>query len=216
MVAQIPLPWQLADLISAMGLGFWYAAVYLLLCRMCRRRPSRPLPEGTVCVYGTPQQRRARARRQKKRRKAEAFVGQLLYAVLCCLFTRAWILTESRAAQFRGSMAVGIVLGWTVFCCRVLPVLRRAEKRLCRLGAPAVRLLRRCRDARATRAQAAREKRRLRYEQRMQRRKARLQQRPAAEKVKKPSEQNRKSRKEFEKNEQKQLQTAARVYYNNL
>ena len=69
---------------------------------------------------------------------------------------------------------------------------------------------------RAARAQAAREKRRLRYEQRMQRRKARLQQCPAAEKVKKPSEQYRKSRKEFEKNEQKQLQTAARVYYNNL
>ena len=155
MVAQIPLPWQLADLLCAMGLGFLYAALYLLLCRLFCRRPLRPPPQGSVCVYGTPQRYRRRRQRQKKRRKAAAFAGQLLYAMTCCFFTWAWILTESRAAQFRRSMAVGIVLGWMAFCCGVLPGLRRIGARLRRLTAPARRLWQLCRTSSRLRARTA-------------------------------------------------------------
>ena len=212
MVAQIPLPWQLTDLLSAMGLGFLYAGVYALLCRLFRRRACQLLPGDAACVYSTPQQRQRQRRRRRKRRKAAAFTGQILYAAACCFFTRAWVLTESRAAQFRWSMAVGIVLGWAVFYKTVRPVLHRMEQRLLQLTAPGRRLARRWKTARHTRTLAAREKRRLRYAQREER----LRHNSEARKKKAESQRTSQNEKEFEKNEQKRLQTTAKVYYNNL
>ena len=195
-----------------MGLGFLYAGLYALFGRLCRCGVFRSAPVKAICVYGTPQQRSRRIRRQRKRRKAAAFAGQMLYAVLCCFFTRAWILTESRAAQFRWSMAVGLLLGWAAFYRRMLPVLQRAVRCWRRLTAPVRRLARRWKTAQHTRALAAREKRRVRYERREERLKHCRKERKTGHGVEKCP----KNQKDFEKNEQKQWQTAGRVYYNNL
>ena len=111
MVAQIPLPWQLTDFLSAMGLGFLYMGIYVLLQRVWHRRAS-VLPVRTISVYGTPQKNRRRAQRRRRVRKSVAFCMDAVYAVICCVFLRAWVLTESRAAQLRWSMIAGVVLAY--------------------------------------------------------------------------------------------------------
>ena len=211
MVAQIPLPWQLTDLLSAMGLGFLYMGIYVLLQRVWHRRAS-VLPVRTISVYGTPQKNRRRAQRRRRVRKSVAFCMDAVYAVICCVFLRAWVLTESRAAQLRWSMIAGVVLGCTAFGCGVLPVLRRCGCGLRRFAAPLIHWLDRQKVKRHAWSLAGRERRRLRrekHEASLQQKKIRKNKQGTPATVQKNAE-------EFEKSEQNRLQTTGRVYYNNL
>lgn len=211
MVAQIPLPWQLTDFLSAMGLGFLYMGVYMLLQRIWHRRASA-LPVRIIGVYGTPQQNRRRTQRRKRVRKTVAFCADTLYAVVCCIFTRAWVLTESRAAQLRWSMVVGVAVGCAAFGCGVLPMLHCYGRRLRRLTVPLARWLNRQKAKRHGWILAGRERRRLQRE----RHELRLQQKKNNRKQPVVPTAAQKNAAELEKSEQKRLQTTGRVYYNNL
>lgn len=212
MVAQIPLLWQLTDLFCAMGLGFLYGFLYLLLCGLLRKKPAAPFAAEIPRVFGTEQRLRRRRQLQKKLRKTVVFLAQALFAFTCCIFTRAWVLTASRAAQLRWSMLVGVVLGFRAFFAGMLPVLKHVQKKIARICAP-VRKLCGGIAARSHRHRLqARERHRLRFQKREDRRTERQNARLQAEQA----AMQQKNQKEFEKIGQKELQIQRKVYYNNL
>lgn len=220
MLAQIPLTWQLTDLLAALGLGFLYGALYLVLRGLARAlAPHRP----------------AKTRAAHRHRRVALLLADGVWAAAGAIFTRAWVLTDSHAAQLRWSMVLGALAGCGIFWLGAAPVLRRqaALVRRCgralgaalaRLLAPLGRALYRLWRRLRRLGLPGRERRRLAYERqskkraaaqqakqqaRQQRRQDRLQKRgqtPAAEK----------NLPETEKSAQKQLQSPQKVLYNNL
>ena len=208
MMAQIPLPWHLTDLLCAMGLGFAYSAVYALLRRVFRR--SEIPHTGVFAPH--PQQRRWK----KRRRRYSFMTGEALFAALCILFTRAWVLTGSHAAQFRLSMAVGLTAGAAAFFYGVRPVLRRWAKAGLYAAAPLRRLCGALYGFFRCRRLVRRERRRIAWENHRTKREERLKKHLQAAAKAERTKNSKKSQKDLQENPQKELQNPPQIYYNNL
>ncbi|MBQ8610758.1 MAG: hypothetical protein IJ412_03505 [Oscillospiraceae bacterium] len=208
MMAQIPLPWHLTDLLCAMGLGFAYSAVYALLRRILHRSEV----PCTGVFAPRPRQRRL----QKRCRKYSFMAGEAIFAALCVLFTRAWVLTGSHAAQFRLSMAAGLAAGCAAYFYGVQPVLRRWVKMGLHAVAPLLRLYTAVNDFFHRRSLARRERRRLVWEKRQKKRAELLENRLRAAAQAEKRNDIEKSKKDLQENPQKELQNPAQIYYNNL
>lgn len=183
-MAQIPLTWQLTDFFSALGLGFLYGAVYFIL------------------------------RSLSPRRKMVRLIVDVLWASGCAVFTRAWVLTESHAAQLRWTMVLGVLAGCLVFWQAVAPSLRRFFRFIYS------RLLLPVRNAAARAGHfikrigiGRRERHRKHWEKRQEKRQLRLQQQEEKQNQKKEKE---KKGKTMAKSDEKELQKSQKVYYNNL
>ena len=183
MAVQIPLPWQLTDFLCALGLGALYGAVY---------RWGGLLPW---------------ERLHGRTRKLLMGVGELLWTLAAALFTRAWVLTGSRAAQLRWTAVLGILLGLTAFRAGMAPALKRLDSLLLRLFSPLRRLF--VRVGRA--ADAARKRRAARMERKKPRSKKRVKKAVADGMCS-----DEKSRKKYSGNAKKELQNKMKMYYNNL
>ena len=201
MMAQIPLPWQLTDALCALGLGFLWAGASFVLGGLWLA-PARLFARG-------------RARR-RRRAGPVLFAADAGWGCAGALFVRAWALTDSHAAQVRGSIVLGAAVGYAAFWLGAAPVLcrvlRRAEKVLCAACRPFLRLAARVHRRIYRLCLPGRERRRLRWEERAAARAQAASRPPSAV----PSPSRRVGRKDFEKNEQKELQSRRRVYYNNL
>ncbi len=201
MMAQIPLPWQLTDALCALGLGFLWAGASFVLGGLWLA-PARLFARG-------------RARR-RRRAGPVLFAADAVWGCAGALFVRAWALTDSHAAQVRGSIVLGAAVGYAAFWLGAAPVLcrvlRRAEKVLCTVCRPFLRLAAWVHRRIYRLCLPGRERRRLRWEKRAAARAQAASRPPSAV----PSPSRRVGRKDFEKNEQKELQSRRRVYYNNL
>ena len=196
MAVLIPLPWQLTDFLCALGLGALYGAVY--------RWGVLLLPQGRL---------------RKKARRVLTGVGELLWTLAAALFTRAWVLTGSRAAQLRWTVVLGILLGMAAFHAGMVPVLKRLDDLLLQLFSPLRRLF-----FRVGRAAAAVRSRRRQTAQKRQTMRAARRERRDADRMKKATDSRRshgkkngkKSQKIFPENAKKELQSKEKMYYNNL
>lgn len=209
MMAQIPLPWQLTDMLCAMGLGFLYAAVYAVLRRLAG---SRSAPRKRVVFsVGAKQLRRLR-----RSRRVLGAAGEALLAAACVFFTRAWVLTASHAAQFRWSMALGLAAGFAVYWRGAAPVLRCWGQCFFRLTAPLRRMGGALRRFSHKRNLMRRERRRLTWNKRQEQRQTVLQKRLSSENVTRRASNTQNLGKEMQKNQKNRLQNPQRIYYNNL
>lgn len=202
MMAQIPLPWQLTDALCALGLGFLWAGASFVLGGL----------------WSTPARLFAHGRARRRRRASPVlFAADAVWGCAGALFVRAWALTGSHAAQVRGSIVLGAAVGYAAFWLGAAPVLyrvlRRAEKVLCTVCRPFLRLAARVHRRIYRLCLPGRERRRLRWEERAAARAQAVMPRPPS--AVQPTGRCV-GRKDFEKNEQKELQSRRRVYYNNL
>ncbi len=195
MAAQISLPWLLTDVLCALGLGFFYAALYWLFSRLLPKRRKRPGP----------------AVRRTRRRLL--YLADGLWAVGAVLFTRAWALTDSHAAQLRGAILLGVAVGCAAFWLGAAPVLRRWSNALAwvarRVLLPPLTQLQKLLAWLRRRLLPRREHRRIRWEKRALRR-----QKAAADRPKRQKDPQ--TEKLFQKNSEKELQSPGVIYYNNL
>ncbi|GEM_PF-5845981 len=112
MTVTIPFPWQLTDFLSCMGLGFAMGLLYELLCLPLRRRLIRKArPDKPFSAF------------RRRLNKTVAVMSDAVWAFSCFLFARGWAVSESRAAQLRGSSLLGLCLGCVLFYSGAAPLL---------------------------------------------------------------------------------------------
>ncbi len=193
MVAQIPLPWLLTDVLCAMGLGFLYGFVGWLA--------------------GLLPQRRLRGRRARQLQRMLRYTSQAAAAVAAVFFTQAWVLTGSHSAQVRWFIVLGVAVGFAAFWLGVARVLDSWLAAGCRVvGAvldPPLKLAKKCRRRLHLWALPRRERHRVAYEKRARHRAERRKKIKESKKTKNNSE-------NMQENFQKELQSPRVVYYNNL